>query len=659
MFNKYNCDKFYPELSISKDDYIIIENIIKNKKINNLIKLFMEIIGSGLSVAGFLLDGGFLFYNIFSEKKIDMNLRYIANLVISGTKFFSHTMLGLVDFDNKIKAINPDSNFIDSILNIRFETDFQDFEKQLDMVINNETAEYSAFDFLALWCSLVEYVSSNLVTKDPKVGQLNSIEKLLLFGGPDYIDKDKIETEILNNKIPEDVLEKMFLKKVRQDFAKDYVFGIDDKVMEKIDKTIEKLGDKLDIDQSRLSSDDINTTYQFITCPYKTPHNLPDVVKDLYTDNMYFNLGGSQKFDRNKYKGIAIEGFIAKDTKTPSETERDFMNFINLLHIRETKYGVTNMSNEIIKYEANNGFSNGLDSMISEYNKNTEISFMTNTSTAWMIGSCAAIYPVVSTLFKVAGNKMCRCIFNEDSFSKLLDEGIGILGGLFLGKTYTIKENLPSELLKDFEKLDPNTTIFRDMMNDAITRMKVPHKKLLSKKQDINIIQDQEDIKKLTDEYQKLALKVRGAPELNKKETEIMAENIISYKENFPKIKDNLSKSQEVKGAYVGLMVSDVINTETSNIFKKAMHELLCEIAAKSNNTSRVASRICILTIGVLRTIHILSTYVIKAYTKYRMESMDNFSNICKFVEPLMQLSIKERKKKLLDIESKLLGVLY
>jgi hypothetical protein len=162
MWKKYACAEYFPELKkLDEESIDIISRISSNKVLYTGLKIILTFTGISFGTIGQVAKGGyFLFALINPDFEMKKDHKKLFNLFTALTSMLGAVSINLVDLDNKIKRINPKSNFIKEILNIRFNGDFQEFEDTCDRIFNKETYDYVAEDFIALICILYNSFAS-------------------------------------------------------------------------------------------------------------------------------------------------------------------------------------------------------------------------------------------------------------------------------------------------------------------------------------------------------------------------------------------------------------------------------------------------------------------------------------------------------------------
>lgn len=197
MWKKYACAETFPQYDkIHKESADIIMAFAKNKKIYKGLKTILSVIGISTAIGGRAIESAFLILSLFNPNfAIRDEHKKLYNLVVSATRMLSVTALNLVDLDAKIKNVNPESNFLVDILNLKFNGDFDAFEADCDRIFNKETDQYVAEDFVALVCLLHSEVHERRVGKN-KQGFINDKFKLIRRLSPYGGERDPATGEV-------------------------------------------------------------------------------------------------------------------------------------------------------------------------------------------------------------------------------------------------------------------------------------------------------------------------------------------------------------------------------------------------------------------------------------------------------------------------------
>ncbi len=163
MWSKYNCQKF----SFNRDDKKIIKtisDILNNKTVNITIKLMLTIISGLIIVGKFTMPITLEILKMADPKRFDepkdikdrkfLNTSFYFDTLLSSMKLVEVSISNAIKLDKKIKEVNPNSSFLESIFNLKFNGDFDEFEKECDNIFNKETYEYSANELAILYLVL-------------------------------------------------------------------------------------------------------------------------------------------------------------------------------------------------------------------------------------------------------------------------------------------------------------------------------------------------------------------------------------------------------------------------------------------------------------------------------------------------------------------------
>lgn len=207
MWKKYGCSKY----KFNPDDRKVIgaiSAILGNKVVNTVIYTFLTIIQKfavvGENITPLILE----LYKIFAPKKLENKTEkkapVIFDVMISIFRILNASTVYITRADKRIKEINPDSSLIQSILEIRFTGDFEEFEASCDKIIDKELINYSAEDIAILWLTLADCLQN--YSND---GELSLLSTSTIFGNSlqSYIDQVSRE-EVGRDKRPFTISEK-------------------------------------------------------------------------------------------------------------------------------------------------------------------------------------------------------------------------------------------------------------------------------------------------------------------------------------------------------------------------------------------------------------------------------------------------------------------
>jgi hypothetical protein len=168
MWKNYSCAEVFPDLGeIDSKSIDVIERVTNNKKLYNILRATMFITSTILSGLDFTIDAGFMVHSLFgSNADTGRKHKQIFKVIKAMVNLTKVTSLNFIALDEKIRTINPDSNFIKRILSLKFNGDFNSFERECDDIFNKETYQYTSKDFVSLLCIL--FISKYITEKDYK-----------------------------------------------------------------------------------------------------------------------------------------------------------------------------------------------------------------------------------------------------------------------------------------------------------------------------------------------------------------------------------------------------------------------------------------------------------------------------------------------------------
>lgn len=155
-----SCKQKYPlkfNESEFKENVETVNKVLANDTVAQTLNFILQVIGltSGLSA---IISEGILTLAQLSnpEFKLPEEWALFGNGWIAINRVISAGAINFVELDKKIKAINPQSNFIDAILHLKFNGNFDDFERDMDVIFNQETLKYTSLDYLSLLCVVAD-----------------------------------------------------------------------------------------------------------------------------------------------------------------------------------------------------------------------------------------------------------------------------------------------------------------------------------------------------------------------------------------------------------------------------------------------------------------------------------------------------------------------
>lgn len=159
MWKKYNCE----ELKLNNDSDKLIKKIggiMKNPVVNYTIYFILTILQKFAAVGA---SGGSAFLEVMKltgHMKSSNGKTYgtLLDIFIAINRLADVSLTNVIRIDKKLKEINPNTNFIESLINIKFNGDFDVFEKECEKLFVKETSDYAAEQFLVLWLVLSDFL---------------------------------------------------------------------------------------------------------------------------------------------------------------------------------------------------------------------------------------------------------------------------------------------------------------------------------------------------------------------------------------------------------------------------------------------------------------------------------------------------------------------
>lgn len=173
MWKAYGCE----EAGVKKKDLEsihIIKKIISNPSVGKGIIIILTIMNTIFKTAGEVSSILFAAYSLSHDADdIDASSSYEYiydwfTVLIRLADFSTSTILNM---DRKIKDINPNSSFLKELLNLRFDGNFNVFEKKCDEIFDRETLKYVAEDYTALYCLIGEILERKAVSMAEKASE--------------------------------------------------------------------------------------------------------------------------------------------------------------------------------------------------------------------------------------------------------------------------------------------------------------------------------------------------------------------------------------------------------------------------------------------------------------------------------------------------------
>lgn len=300
MWNKYSCEKFHPDLKLNKESETLIEKISKDDKLNSVLKFVLNFLGTTLTAGSWLADMGFQTYSILNpDFHMSQDTKRIYNVFTSASRFIGHGALNLVELDNKVKLVNPESNMINAILNIEFNGDWSYLEKQFEDIYSKETASYQAYDYLAFICILINETTSSLMDYTKPLDSKNIMSEFKKM-------KDKVQDSLrrIDNMNDEEI--RQYIKDNHKEFLSERQMILIDENKDKpylIDNFIDGISDK-----KKAIKDKFDKEYKTVLEFNERDMNLltKDERKKLESDlQRVYNMQSSKKDLLNFFSGVS------------------------------------------------------------------------------------------------------------------------------------------------------------------------------------------------------------------------------------------------------------------------------------------------------------------------------------------------------------------
>lgn len=438
MWKKYNCEK----LNLKNDSEKLIKKIggiMRNPVVNFTIYFVMTIMQK-LAVTASTATPLLLEYLKLTGKANDKNnVGAIFDIFIAVTRLTDVSITNIIRIDKKIKEINPNSNIIDSLINIKFTGDFDNFERECDKIYEKETSDYAAEQFLVLWLVLSEYLieqSKKKITPNTFLtGHFHSDIKTVVKKEEDLqiFTHNKSGELILNLKDPN-------VADLVKDYKNEYLRVINKRRID--DSTINISNDGTSIIPLELRKL-LNENVSFSSVIKTRNYELVKIISLLF---MFYKVDGITTETalssniKGEIKDDRLKGVIDHIVRVCLGKGKDYMFSVfnedtNNKEWSYFRYGKMT-SDEFLKvrlYEENPNINVFVETKIhAETNKriseaNQIITFFTATKTY--------------DLFKFIINnlmpkRMVTLLFDSDSSYSLIDETLSVIAGVILGPKY-------------------------------------------------------------------------------------------------------------------------------------------------------------------------------------------------------------------------------
>ena len=173
MWSKFGCKKF--DFNPNDKKWMnMVSGVMNNSVVNFTIFTFLEILQkiavTGENVTPLVLEMFKILYPSKLEKSIKTlypneipeSLKYgesieisvLFDILIVFFRISNVSMVNLVRLEKKVRELNPNSGFVEAILNLKFTGNFDEFEKMCDEIYTKEIREYTSDDIAILWLTI-------------------------------------------------------------------------------------------------------------------------------------------------------------------------------------------------------------------------------------------------------------------------------------------------------------------------------------------------------------------------------------------------------------------------------------------------------------------------------------------------------------------------
>src|SRR5690606_14964616 len=153
MWRAYNCKAtgiYYPDSEVSHVLHQLMNNSVVNKSANASLTILSPILKgiSGLTSIAAYVQRHLLRRDDTVLEQTNTFLEWFV-IIIQMTDLSFEVIINL---NRRIKEINPNSSFVDALLNLKFEGDFKSFEKKCDAILSDEQLAIGSVNQAALYC---------------------------------------------------------------------------------------------------------------------------------------------------------------------------------------------------------------------------------------------------------------------------------------------------------------------------------------------------------------------------------------------------------------------------------------------------------------------------------------------------------------------------
>lgn len=153
MWRAYNCKAtgiYYPDSEVSHVLHQLMNNSVVNKSANASLTILSTILKSisGLTSIAAYVQRHLLRRDDTVLEQTNTFLEWFVIIIQMADLSFEV----IINLNRRIKAINPNSSFVDALLNLKFEGDFKSFEKKCDAILSDEQLAIGSVNQAALYC---------------------------------------------------------------------------------------------------------------------------------------------------------------------------------------------------------------------------------------------------------------------------------------------------------------------------------------------------------------------------------------------------------------------------------------------------------------------------------------------------------------------------
>ncbi len=96
---------------------------------------------------------------VYAARKKQFSWQSIVNMIIVLGELSSSLLASISTFEDNIRLLNKKTTFIEEILKLSFDGDFEAFEKKCDLIFDKEIDNYTAPDTMFLMCLMFDFIS--------------------------------------------------------------------------------------------------------------------------------------------------------------------------------------------------------------------------------------------------------------------------------------------------------------------------------------------------------------------------------------------------------------------------------------------------------------------------------------------------------------------